>query len=115
MAVFAEVAVSAVVAQMAIFAVHAILAGLAVSAVFAIHAFLAVRAVSAVLAVYAVRAVDAVDAVDVAILIGDEVGGDCCSGVVRHGFFSYKVSGRSLAQMMDYTRKSSRKRSYNPL
>ena len=74
---------------MAIFAVHAILAGLAVSAVFAVHAFLAVRAVSAVLAVHAICAVCAVDAVDVAILIGDEVGVSGNGiGVVRHGFFS---------------------------
>ena len=67
-------------------------------------------------AIRAVRAVLAVDvAVDVAVLIGDEVGGDCCSVLVRHGFFSYKVGGRSLAQMMDYTRKHSRKRSYTQL
>ena len=94
MAVVAGVAVCAVVAQTAFFAV------------LAVHAILAVSAVLAVLAVHAV------DAVDVAILIGNEVGGIGSGSIlVRHGFFSYKVSGRSFAQMMDYTRKHSRKRS----
>ena len=53
------------------------------------HSFSAFRAVGAV---------GAVRAVDVAILIGDDVGGDCCSVLVRHGFFSYKLVGVALPE-----------------
>ena len=83
----------------------------------AVSAILAVGAVSTVLAVQAVctvLTVHAVHAVDVAILIGNwfGVGG---SVLVFHGFFLLLESGRSLAQMMDYTRKHSRKRLYTPM
>ena len=53
------------------------------------HSFSAFRAVGAV---------GAVRAVDVAVLIGDNVGGGCCSALVRHGFFSYKLVGATLPE-----------------
>jgi len=69
-----------------------VLAVNAVNAVCAFCAVLAVQAVCTVLTVHAVRAVD------VAVLIGDDVGGDCCSVLVRHGFFSYKLVGEALPE-----------------
>ena len=65
---------------------------LAVNAVNAVYAFCAVLAVQAVCTVLTVHAVGAVD---VAILIGDEVGVGG-SVLVYHGFFSYKLAGVAL-------------------
>ena len=87
-------AVPATLALVIVVAVVAIRAFDAVLTVFAIIAILAPNAVLAVHAVNAVNAVCAVHAVDVAVLIGDDVG--VGGNGICHGFFSYKLVGVAL-------------------
>ena len=75
-------------------AVTATLALIIVVAVVAIRAFDAVLTVFAIIAILAPNAVFAVHAVDVAVLIGDDVG--VGGNGICHGFFSYKLVGVAL-------------------